>query len=87
MCVVSAGFGVVEGGAIPYLSARRKRKKTLKLEPEVKWFMPRLPRATYFPFPISDQVSRPLKISVPLYRRIEKNMQLDEFKCVDLWKS
>jgi hypothetical protein len=27
--------------------------------------------------------SRPWKISVPLYRRVEKNMQLLEFKCVE----
>jgi hypothetical protein len=27
--------------------------------------------------------SRPWKISMPLYRRQEKNMQLAEFKCVE----
>jgi hypothetical protein len=27
--------------------------------------------------------TRPWKISLPLYRRLEKNMQLLEFKCVE----
>jgi hypothetical protein len=31
-----------------------------------------------------DQVySRPWKINLPLYRRVEKNVQLAEFKCVE----
>ncbi len=176
------GLGVVEGGAIPYLPAAAAKKKEnfanhLTLDPEVKCFMPGVPRATYMPFPFqiiqsqnkiliayeyasterlinmskpieppdnswmgmsngrwegdtlvvdvtgfNDQTwfdragdfhseslhvierytpvsaevlnyeatiedplvfSRPWKISMPLYRRIEKNMQLGEFKCVE----
>ena len=177
-----AGLGVVEGGAIPYLPAAAAKKKEnfanrLTLDPEVKCYMPGVPRATYMPFPFqiiqsqnkiliayeyasterlinmgkpieppdnswmgmsngrwegdtlvvdvtgfNDQTwfdragdfhseslhvverytpasaevlnyeatiedpmvfSRPWKISMPLYRRIEKNMQLGEFKCVE----
>jgi hypothetical protein len=51
-----AGLGVVEGGEIPYLpSAAAKRKENYKnrltLDPEVKCFLPGVPRATYMPFP------------------------------------
>jgi hypothetical protein len=176
------GQGVVEGGEIPYKpEALAKRKANfanrLALDPEVKCYMPGIPRATYMPFPFqivqspvmilmayefassdrvinmgkpveaavdtwmgtangrwdgetlvvdntgfndktwfdragnfhSDQLhvierftlmdpdhiqyeatiedpqtfTRPWKISMPLYRRVEKNVQLVDFKCVE----
>jgi hypothetical protein len=176
------GLGVVEGGEIPYLPAALAKKKEnyanrLTLDPEVKCYMPGVPRATYMPQPFqivqtptvilmayefagatrtiymtpvgdspvdtwmgwskgrwegdtlvvdvtsfNDQswldragdfhsdalhvverytpiapnvlnyeatiedskvFSRPWKISMPLYRHIEKNAQLMEFKCVE----
>ena len=176
------GLGVVEGGDIPYLpAALAKRKENfanrLKLDPEVKCYLPGVPRATYMPYPFqivqsakdilftyeyagavrtifmgkagpspvdswmgwsvghwegdtlvvdvtgfnddswfdrsgnfhSDKLhvverytprspetmmyeatiedpkvfSRPWKISMPIYRRVEKNAQLLEFKCVE----
>jgi hypothetical protein len=53
---VPPGLGVVEGGAIPYLPAALEKKKAnaadwMKLDPEVKCFMPGIPRATYMPYP------------------------------------
>jgi hypothetical protein len=177
-----AGQGIVEGGEIPYKpEAAAKQKENLKnrllLDPEVKCFMPGVPRGTYMPFPfqiiqsqrdiaiayeyatanrvinmakpkegavdtwmgtsngrwegdtlvvdvtglngqswfdrsgnfMSENVhiieryafadadhlnyeatiedntifTRPWKISLPLYRRKEKNAQLNEFKCVE----
>jgi hypothetical protein len=179
---VPPGMGVIEGGEIPYLpgmAARQKENfaKRLTLDPEIKCYMPGVPRATYMPYPfqivqsqntvmflyefagavrninmskpqsapvdswmgwsnghwegdtlvvdvtgLNDQTwfdragnfhsdalhvverytprsadtlmyeatiedpkvfSRPWKISMPLYRRIEKNSQLMEFKCVE----
>lgn len=176
------GLGVVEGGEIPYLPAvlaQRKENfaKRMELDPEVKCYLPGVPRATYMPYPfqivqsgktifigyeyanavrtvfmeklpeapvdswmgqsvghwegntlvvevtgLNDQswfdrsgnfhsdalrvverytpagpnvinyeaaiedprtFSRPWKISMPLYRRLDKNMQLLEFKCVE----
>jgi len=176
------GIGVVEGGVIPYLPAAAQKKKEnytnrLKLDPEVKCYLPGVPRANYMPYPfqivqsgkfilmsyeydsavrtiymenpgpapvdswmgwsaghwegntlvvdvtgfndqtwfdragdfhsdslhvverytpISQNVlnyeatiedpkvfSRPWKISMPLYRHVEKNAQLLEFKCVE----
>lgn len=51
-----SGVGVVEGEEIPYLPAAAAKKKEnaanwLKLDPEVKCFMPGVPRATYMPYP------------------------------------
>src|SRR5689334_16890719 len=48
------GPGVVEGGEIPYLPAAKEQKKTnsanrLTADPEVKCFLPGVPRATYMP--------------------------------------
>lgn len=179
---VPGGLGVVEGDEIPYKpEALAKKKKNqeewLTSDPEIKCYLPGLPRATYMPFPFqilqstkalfmayefagatrniylkdpgpapvdswmgqsvakwegdtlvvdstgfndqswfdrsgnhhSEQLhlverftrtgpdhllyeatiedpqvfTRPWKISMPLYRRVEKNAQLMEFKCVE----
>jgi len=50
------GMGIVEGGAIPYKeSALEKKKENYKnrisLDPEVKCYLPGVPRATYMPQP------------------------------------
>src|SRR5579864_3274571 len=151
------GLGVVEGGEIPYLPEAAAKKKAnfenrLTDDPEIKCYLPGVPRATYMPYPFqivqtskdiliayeyagtmrtiemtkapanpadgwmgysagdfhSDALhvverytpmspdalmyeatiedpkvySRPWKISMPLYRRLEKNAQLTEFRCV-----
>jgi hypothetical protein len=51
-----AGLGVVEGDEIPYLPAAAARKKQnqanwMTLDPEVKCYLPGIPRATYLPYP------------------------------------
>jgi hypothetical protein len=53
---VPAGQGVVEGDLIPYQpwAATKKQenaKQWMQLDPEVKCYMPGVPRATYQPFP------------------------------------
>jgi len=53
---VPAGLGVVEGGGIPYQPwAAEKRKENFKnwlsADPEIKCYLPGVPRATYMPFP------------------------------------
>ncbi|HXB68891.1 MAG TPA: hypothetical protein VNY05_11630 [Candidatus Acidoferrales bacterium] len=50
------GPGVVEGGEIPYLPAAKEKKKAnfdqrLTADPEVKCYLPGVPRATYMPYP------------------------------------
>jgi hypothetical protein len=53
---VPAGEGVVDGGAIPYRPESLSKKKAnmanwLTLDPEIKCYLPGVPRATYQPFP------------------------------------
>lgn len=53
---VPPGLGVVEGGEIPYLPAAATKKKQNQanwttLDPEVKCYLPGVPRATYLPHP------------------------------------
>ena len=53
---VPGGTGVVEGGELPYQpwAAERQRENfanALKRDPEVKCFLPGIPRATYMPYP------------------------------------
>jgi len=53
---VPAGEGVVVGGEIPYqpwAAARRQEnaREWLKRDPEIRCFMPGVPRATYLPYP------------------------------------
>src|SRR5580704_1843554 len=50
------GLSVVEGGEIPYLPAAAAQKKKnfenrANADPEVKCFLPGVPRATYMPYP------------------------------------
>jgi hypothetical protein len=53
---VPAGQGVVEGNEIPYQPWAAKKKQEnaanwLSLDPEIKCYMPGIPRATYMPYP------------------------------------
>jgi len=53
---VPAGEGVVEGNEIPYQASAAATKKEnfehwLERDPEIKCFMPGVPRATYMPYP------------------------------------
>ena len=53
---IQPGPGVVEGNEIPYLPEAAARKKEnadnwLSRDPEIKCYMPGIPRATYMPFP------------------------------------
>ena len=53
---VPAGLGVIEGNEIPYKPEALARKKEnqknwLTLDPEIKCYLPGVPRATYMPYP------------------------------------
>jgi hypothetical protein len=54
---VQGGLGVVEGNEIPYLPEALAKKKEhadnwLALDPEVKCYMPGVPRMMYMPYPV-----------------------------------
>lgn len=53
---VPAGLGVVDGNDLPYLPEALKKKEEnqanwLSRDPEIKCYLPGVPRATYAPFP------------------------------------
>jgi hypothetical protein len=53
---VPPGMGIVEGNEIPYLPEAAAKKKEnqehwLERDPEIKCYLPGVPRATYMPFP------------------------------------
>ena len=53
---IPPGLGVVEGDEIPYQPAALEKKKEnaanwLTRDPEIKCYMPGIPRATYMPYP------------------------------------
>ncbi len=53
---VPAGSGIVVGGEIPYLPEARARRDEnradwINRDPEIKCYLPGVPRATYMPFP------------------------------------
>ena len=53
---VPPGLGIVEGGILPYKPEALAKKKEnlanrLKLDPEIKCYLPGTPRAMYMPFP------------------------------------
>src|SRR5262245_9843041 len=53
---VPPGLGVVEGGELPYQPAALAKKKEnqenwLTADPEIKCYLPGVPRATYMPYP------------------------------------
>ena len=60
---VPGGTGVVEGGEIPYkpqaLKIRNEnREKWLERDPEIKCYLPGVPRATYMPYPFQIMQSQ-----------------------------
>jgi hypothetical protein len=55
-CAEPGGPGVVEGSEIPYLPAAKAKKEENKknrtaLDPEVRCYLPGVPRANYMPYP------------------------------------
>jgi hypothetical protein len=53
---VPPGLGIVEGGTIPYTPEALKRRDEnrehwLERDPEIKCYLPGVPRATYMPYP------------------------------------
>jgi len=57
IAAVPGGLGIVEGGEIPYRPEALAKKKQnqanrLKLDPEIKCYLPGVPRVMYMPFPL-----------------------------------
>ncbi|HEY3827439.1 MAG TPA: hypothetical protein VGL82_22960 [Bryobacteraceae bacterium] len=83
---VPSGRGVVEGGAIPYKpEALAKKKENFanrwKLDPEVKCYMPGIPRATYMPFPF--QIVQSAKVILMAYQYASTNRAINMEKPIE----
>jgi hypothetical protein len=87
------GLGVVEGGRIPYqpwalMKRDENRKNRIALDPEVRCFLPGVPRATYLPYPFQifqNQGSRILMVYQYSYARREVFMDKPVEAPVDSW--
>ena len=89
---IPAGQGIVDGGDIPYTPAAAARQKEnfqnrMKLDPEVKCYMPGIPRANYMSFPFQIIQSQKDIAFAYEYATSNRVVNMDKFKegAVDTW--
>lgn len=89
---IPAGQGIVDGNEIPYQPAALEKKKEhvanrLMLDPEIKCYLPGVPRATYLPFPFHIMQSQTDLVIVYEYRTANRviNMGKPREATVDSW--
>jgi len=80
---VPPGVGVVEGGGIPYkpeaLAARKQNQEDwLNRDPEIKCYLPGVPRATYMPYPFQILQSASAMTFVYEYAGAVRNIYLKD---------
>ena len=77
------GIGWVEGGEIPYLPAAAAKKKEnyanrLTLDPEIKCYLPGVPRAMYMPYPFQIVQSKDVIMLVFEYAGATRTVNMDK---------
>lgn len=82
---VPPGLGIVEGGAIPYQPwAIEKRKEHLKTrmtaDPEIKCYLPGVPRATYMAHPFQIIQSQKHIMMIHQYAGAVRTLYMDDHK-------
>ncbi len=82
---VVPGLGVVEGGPLPYQPAAAARKKEnfekrLTLDPEIKCYLPGVPRATYMPSPFQIIQTQKYIMMVHTFARAVRTIYMDDHK-------
>jgi hypothetical protein len=89
---VPPGLSVVDGGSIPYLPEAVAKKKEnfarrLELDPEVKCYLPGVPRATYMPYPFQIvQSQKQILISYQYASAVRAiNMENHKKAPIDSW--
>jgi len=89
---VPPGLGIVEGGELPYLpEAAAKQKENfahrLERDPEIKCYMPGVPRATYMPYPFQIvQSQKSILISYEFASAVRTiNMETAKKAPIDSW--
>jgi len=87
-----AGQGIVEGGEIPYTPAAGAQQKDnlqnrMTLDPEIKCYMPGIPRANYMPFPYQIIQSQRDIVFAYEYATSNRVINMGKFKeaAVDTW--
>lgn len=89
---VPPGLGVVEGDEIPYLPAAAAKQQEnfanrMSLDPEIKCYLPGVPRATYMPYPFQIvQSARSILISYEYASAVRiVNMDAPKKAPIDSW--
>src|SRR5215831_11079514 len=82
---IPAGYGVVEGGAIPYKPDALAKKKQnfanrVKLDPEVKCYLPGVPRAMYMQYPFQIVQTPTYIMMVFTYARAVRTIYMTDHK-------
>jgi hypothetical protein len=82
---VLPGPGIVEGGPIPYQPAAELKKKEnfekrLTLDPEIKCYLPGVPRANYMPSPFQIIQTRKYIMMVYTFARAVRTIYMDDHK-------
>ncbi|MBI4888775.1 MAG: hypothetical protein HY824_16880 [Acidobacteria bacterium] len=77
------GLGIVQGGPLPYLPAAAEQKKKnyenrLALDPEIKCYLPGVPRATYMPYPFQIVQTPKFIMMVHTFARAVRTIYMDE---------
>jgi hypothetical protein len=80
---VPGGLGVVDGGEIPYrpeaLAKRQQnRANRLKLDPEIKCYLPGVPRAMYMPYPFQIVQSQKHVMIIHEYAGAVRTIYMDK---------
>ena len=80
---VPAGLGVIEGGTIPYKPEALALKKEnqahwLERDPEIKCYLPGVPRANYMPYPFQIFQSEEALLFVYEYAGAVRNILMDD---------
>jgi hypothetical protein len=89
---IPAGQGIVEGNEIPYQPWAAQKKKEnlanrLSLDPEIKCYLPGVPRATYMSFPFQIIQSQSDVVIVYEYRTANRVINIAKRRepAVDTW--
>jgi hypothetical protein len=82
---VLPGPGIVEGGPIPYQPAAAAKKKEnfekrLTLDPEIKCYLPGVPRANYMPSPFQIIQTQKYIMMVYTFARAVRTIYMDDHK-------
>jgi hypothetical protein len=82
---VAPGPGIVEGGPLPYQPAAAAQKKEnfekrLTLDPEIRCYLPGVPRANYMPYPFQILQTPKYIMMVYTFARAVRTVYMDEHK-------